>query len=677
MSSSLFFLQAERNKDNSEFIKSLEQYSIDHNIQVFVINKPLGDNKYTYNYTDGLVVLIPKHKIMIMDFGSDKSLFEDYAEDFIEDLGSISDKYQYRQVIGRPRNWRREVVSIYEESSCSGNVNVNKLVADNVLKEPSSQRNCELMISLLTGSINDIQRVKEGIPDNILDKIKQKILLFDGEQTRFIYQEGISAKVTIQGLSGTGKTELLLHKLKDIYLNQSNSRILFTCHNRILASNLRKRIPEFFNFMKVEEQIKWNERLWCIHAWGSQGDPDSGAYRYICHKYNADFHRFSYSMPFEKACQIAINNIKLLDLEKIGYAFDYVLLDESQDFPKEFVELCMLVTKNTVYVAGDIFQSIFDENIVSEIKPDYLLSKCYRTDPRTLMFAHGLGMGLFESKKLRWLEDNEWEACGYDIEKNADETMYTLKREPLRRFEDLNSYDITSMEIIKTSSSVKELTSENTVITVMKKIIKENPTVSANDIGIIFIGSQKRGYELADVLEYLIPQNFGWELNKAYETKIKINDMVFISNKNNVKGLEFPFVICVSDFISNAPNERNALYMMLTRSFIQTYLLVSDNSDIEKMACIEEGLEFINHNGYMSVTAPTAEERDKIKTKIDFDHNTMPIYDLVMSIFDELDVPPLWREPIFGIVKALNSEKVTYELVKAIVKANVEKMDLG
>lgn len=74
--------------------------------------------------------------------------------------------------------------------------------------------------------------------------------------------------VTIQGLSGTGKTELLLHKLKDLYTSEDDTKIFFTCHNIALANTLRERIPTFFNFMKVEKQIEWNKRLWVNRALG-------------------------------------------------------------------------------------------------------------------------------------------------------------------------------------------------------------------------------------------------------------------------------------------------------------------------------------------------------------------------------------------------------------------------
>ncbi|MDC4361060.1 DNA helicase, partial [Acinetobacter baumannii] len=149
----------------------------------------------------------------------------------------------------------------------------------NYLPQASDQRRLELIISLLTGSINNASVLSLETPSTLLDMVKQKIILFDGQQTRFIYEKLDQPVVRIQGLSGTGKTELLLHKLKELYISNEKNKIMFTCHNKILAASLRSRIPEFFDFMKVEQQIQWNERLWCVNAWGSNADINSGAYR--------------------------------------------------------------------------------------------------------------------------------------------------------------------------------------------------------------------------------------------------------------------------------------------------------------------------------------------------------------------------------------------------------------
>lgn len=77
--------------------------------------------------------------------------------------------------------------------------------------------------------------------------------------------------------------------------------------------------------------------------------------------------------------------------------------------------------------------------------------------------------------------------------------------------------------------------------------------------------SNKDTYLLADVLEQLLPREVNWIVNKAYESKRKEKGELFLSNKNNVKGLEFPFVICVTARIHNSYSYRNALYMTLTR----------------------------------------------------------------------------------------------------------------
>lgn len=669
--SSFYFQQAEKQETNSEFLTNLDAYAQAKKIQVYVIDKPLGDNKYSYEYKSAVVLLIPNHKIIFLNFGPNQSEFQDFTLDFIEDLGSISDKYRYKNTIGRPREWEESLIA--REVFTDGPLNISDFLVRHKLTGGLEQKKCELLISLLTGSINDIDKVKGNVPDNLLDRVKQKILLFDGDQTRFVYQAKNKPSITIQGLSGTGKTELLLHKLKEIYIGHSNSKIMFTCHNHVLAHSLKKRIPEFFNFMKVEEQIKWDERLWCVNAWGSMSNRDSGAYRYICDFYNLPFYRWSPSMSFELACTKALDelNAQPPNPEK-EFAFDFMLIDESQDFPESFFALCEKVTKSTVYIAGDIFQSIFDSKIVSSIEPDFLLSKCYRTDPRTLMFAHALGMGLFESPKLRWLEDNEWKACGYDVKKD-DNNAYHLTREPLRRFEDLDSMKIQSMELVKTTATGVGSV-ESKVLDIIRDLIRDNPTILAEDIGIIFADSGNSIYAMADLLEQSISREFGWEVNKAYESKAKIKDTIFISNKNNVKGLEFPFVICITERINNQYHYRNALYMTLTRSFIKTYLLISELHNQALIGNLEAGLSELNVSGQMSFIAPTEAEKTKIKTTIVSVDNNKSWYDFVYGIFDELAVLPLLRKPLYDSIKNIVGDNFEYDIVRETISFNYEKM---
>lgn len=349
-----------------------------------------------------------------------------------------------------------------------------------------------------------------------------------------------------------------------------------------------------------------------------------------------------------------------------------MFIDESQDFPESFFELCTKITKEKVYIAGDIFQGIFDTTIVTKISPDYLLSKCYRTDPKTLMFSHGLGMGLFEDKKLRWLEDDEWKACGYIVEKNSQSKEYTLKREPLRRFEDISKHSLDSVEINVLAGDFSQSCIDR-VIDIINNIIKDNPTVCASDIGIIFLDNSKYIYAIADSLAFSIPREFGWQVNKAHETKQKNSDKVFISNRNNVKGLEFPFVICITQDVTSSYSYRNGLYMSLTRSFIKSYMLISecvDNDLLEKISC---GLGRINETGCITTIEPTAEEKERIKTKIQ-SYKNQSFYDFVQGIFDELQIEKQFRDKLFSIVKATAGDNFDDDNIKEIIGFNYSKM---
>ena len=51
---------------------------------------------------------------------------------------------------------------------------------------------------------------------------------------------------------------------------------------------------------------------------------------------------------------------------------------------------------------------------------------------------------------------------------------------------------------------------------------------------------------------------------------------MFISNQNNVKGLEFSFIIgIVLDEITQDIESRNTIHMLMTRSFLTSYLILS------------------------------------------------------------------------------------------------------
>ena len=660
--SNRLYISCEVTSRNRDIVEEFNSYLLqeDSTTQIYIITAPLG-GKYTYRYEENvLVILIPKHKIIFLNLSEEKNTdFENYYEDFIEDLASISDKYEYKGYIGRPRDWK-------ENNTAKANLedfnkgSLKEFLTSFELKDSKEQRIGEFLISLLIGSINDIQQKGIEVPETLLEKVKKNIVLFDGDQTRFIYREFSNKTVTIQGLSGTGKTELLLHKLKDIYLKEKNSKIFFTCHSVALANTLKERVPSFFNFMKVDEQIEWEKRLWVSRAWGSQKDINSGLYSYICNFYNIPFLGFGYNVNYNKIFSEALDFLNNIPSEDFEYAFDYILVDERQDFPEVFFKVCEKVAKEKVFIAGDVFQDIFENLDKKQLEVDIILNKCYRTDPRTLMFAHSVGLGLFEKNKFNWFDDEGWRAFGYILERDNNELHLT--REPIRRFEDVKTDDFKSVEIVK-STSTKD------IISIIKKIIDKDCNTKPDDISIILLEDNREIYEYIDTLSNQINTTFNWKVNRGYETKRKMENSLYISNPNNIKGLEFPYVICVTGGIQNTYKYRNILYTMLTRSFIQSYLLLNPTKNLEE---IEQGLSIINEKKYIKTIEPTEEEKEKIQKKlIGFKKEQNLSYeDFLSTIFNELNIPEKSRKSIEKALNTSNIEKFDKEKTKAFIEAN-------
>lgn len=665
MDNNLFYINFIPSEQQDAFINEIMVKTFDDINPVYVINKPVIERKGEYSYDDAFAVLMPNHKIIFINSGRKEDEFENFVEDFIEDIGYIAKKYDFLEIVGRPRQWREQFTISYSGDEFNS-LSFSRCCAESELRFEEQRRKGEILISLVTGSINEAERLGRDIPQNILEQIKRKIILFDGAQTRFIFDEPPKKRIVIQGLAGTGKTELLLHKIKELYTSKEGYKIVFTCHNEILADSLRKRVPDFFNFMKVEEQIEWNSRLWVMRSWGSSRDCNSGVYSYICKYYGIPFERYEKnSVTFDSACKRALSRLE--KIENFECCFDYVLIDESQDFSDSFFDLCEKVTSNCVYVAGDIFQDIFEDKQWSVIDPDFLLNKCYRTDPRTLMGAHAIGMGLFE-RKLRWLSDEEWEACGYIIEKEND--IYSLRRKPLKRFEDTQNIDCLGIEI-RQLSSIEPQNYLTEVLGIIRGIKEKYSTVEPDDIAIMFMENMNDNFGLASMLQMQIKEEFGWDTNVGYETKEKKRGAVFISNRNNVKGLEFPFVICImQQQMGTNFKVRNSIYMMLTRSFISSFFIIPEILEYGKE--LIEGIDFVNQNGYMKVKCPSQEEAERLRNTIIGRNNLRKSqYDIIEDILDEFEVDRSRRKKAHNIVETISSDETDRDELRDIIMANM------
>lgn len=123
--------------------------------------------------------------------------------------------------------------------------------------------------------------------------------------------------------------------------------------------------------------------------------------------------------PFDHVCSV-------LEKNNLRAIYDYVFVDEGQDFPPSFLRICKAIAVDQKFVyAYDELQNIFQADVPSaeaifgegfELQEDIVLKKCYRNPLEILVTAHAVGFGLYGEKIVQMLEDERhWRDVGYDV----------------------------------------------------------------------------------------------------------------------------------------------------------------------------------------------------------------------------------------------------------------------
>lgn len=166
------------------------------------------------------------------------------------------------------------------------------------------------------------------------------------------------------------------------------------------------------------------------------------------------------------------------------------------------------------------------------------------------MFAHSLGLGLFEDKKLNWFDNKGWERLGYKVQESRDKNSIRLSRYPIHRFDGL---DIESSVVVYNDTNISR------VCNILKKLRDDNSDLKPDDIAIIIIDDNKNSYTYIDRMCFSINRELGWSAVRGYESKQTIQNHIYVTNPNNVKGLEFPYVICITSKILDTYRYRNTI----------------------------------------------------------------------------------------------------------------------
>jgi len=276
-----------------------------------------------------------------------------------------------------------------------------------------------------------IRKIKKREPPSkgyIVKRLETEIARFDIKQKRSNLAD-VNGPQRIRGLAGSGKTVILAMKTALTHLKEPDAIIVFTYYTKSLHQLVRNLIRMFYR-QYIDQDPDWS-KVFIMHAWG--GFRVRGVYYDICKVNNIKPLNFTQASrrakylridPFDFVCSELIKN------EKIRKIYDYVFIDEGQDFSVSFIRLIAKVTKNYRFVwAYDDLQTIFQASPPTpieifganknnrpsyDIDSDIVLYKCYRNPREILVCAHALGFGIYGEQIVQMIDNKEyWGDIGY------------------------------------------------------------------------------------------------------------------------------------------------------------------------------------------------------------------------------------------------------------------------
>ncbi|MBA5205502.1 ATP-binding domain-containing protein [Pectobacterium aroidearum] len=433
------------------------------------------------------------------------------------------------------------------------------------------------------GLIRPKPRILEGFGDHskvaLVSKLESAIARFDSDQLGSCVNE-ITGIERIRGLAGSGKTVVLAMKVAVTHLRNRDKKILYTFSTKALYQHVKRLITRFYRqFDDVDPDFE--NSIHIMHAWG--GNNASGVYYNACRDNSAPFLNFGEAQraspknPFSYACH------KLMSDYSIQPTYDFVFVDEAQDFDSNFLRLCLLLAHNENMVFGlDVFQNIFQtaspttQDILGEervLSLDKFLNKCYRTPCATLVCAHAIGLGVYRNQVQVIKSPEDWRNLGYSID---DETNNNFR----------SGQEISVCRTEKTSPSLYDEPKENLIITqhhedvylecawVADRINHDihEQGLNASDILIICADDKnfKRYYNV--LASYLLNKEI--DINNVNADKYNISDFsidnkVTYSTIHKAKGNESYSVYVVGcEVLYYYPNvkNRNLLFTAMTRT---------------------------------------------------------------------------------------------------------------
>ncbi len=456
------------------------------------------------------------------------------------------------------------------------------------------EKEFNMIRAAISGSAGVKQKKDRGVKrhdsmGSILTDIENHMASFDIDQIQ-AYDIDVDLPQRIRGLAGSGKTVILTFKAAKFHADHPEAHILYTYYTKSLGGSIKNAIERAFKSYAKNKKVDWSKITVC-HGWGSSAY--EGVYSKACEDNGY------VPIPFREAAAKAgkrnsfayvCSSLLRKDLQP---EYDMILIDEGQDFPKEFYQLCYKLCKtNRVCWAYDEFQNIFDTTIQNERETfgydadgqayvdfgdnytgiqDIALKRCYRTPRISLISAFSLGLGVYNKKVLQRLESNQqWDALGFEVKKGESKTgdqMVISRPEENTPSYSNEHFKGDSFQIYKFGSFADECRS----VARMIENYLVNEECLPTDICVICIDKQNVGEYLNQIAILLdIAGIKSYVLLDSSNTDFYKEGHVTLSTVNKAKGNECGVVIiCGVDAVFNSPHNvvmRDMLFTSMTRT---------------------------------------------------------------------------------------------------------------
>lgn len=495
---------------------------------------------------------------------------------------------------------------------------------------------------------------KEDSIGSIIKKRNNKVSILDEEQFETIYKTQ-TGHARIRGLAGSGKTILLAKKMAYLHYRNPESKIAYVFYTISLKQFVEKLFRSFY-----KEFDPYNEpdmsKISILHSWGNKHT--DGFYSTICKHFNVERKTLSdvYGKK-DKLDAVCTDLLERLKKQDIGI-FDYVFIDEAQDFSIGFFKLALKSLKPTgkfIY-AYDELQSLNEGNkmpskySIFHNKPceDINLSVCYRTPKEILVTAHALGLGIYKKSEdgspdmVNMIQDiDTWAAIGYDV---IEGNLSYGKPVVLGRKDVIDEKCNDSVIILEKEDQIEQY--EYVRDEILDLII--NQDVSPDDIMIIDLDSINLNDDFLLFRKIFTEKSWNKEsedwicgvnlVNKDNAVKFRMKNNIPFTTIFRAKGNEanIVFILNAHKLRSISSYSRNRIFTAMTRARFKVYLLGTGN-----MKTFIEEAETVKSNNYtLNFTYPTKAQLQKMSTIAKTEMQTAKDYNAIVDLFKNLKTNP-------------------------------------